>query len=290
MRRVWTSLKYRLEYAGFTLAAFILRSMSVETASNLSGWLWRHLAPRFRRHERALLHLERAFPEKTHAEREAIARAMWENMGRTFGEAFHLAEIASSGRIIMENPEVLRRWTAIPGGKVACTGHLANWELAAFGAKSQGLKPWGMYQRIKNPYVNREVARMRSPLFTGGLVQKSASVPRLFLRVVREGGAVGFLSDLREFGGVEVPFFGMPAPTTTFPALLARSVETPVLMARLRRLPGVRFVHSYEIVDTPVTDDRKADILATTVNIQATLERYIRDAPEQWMWAHRRWG
>ena len=59
-------------------------------------------------------------------------------------------------------------------------------------------------------------------------------------------------------------------------------------MRRLGR--AARFVQSFELIDTPNTDDRKADIAATTILIQAAVERYIRDAPEQWMWAHRRWG
>ncbi len=290
MRRIWIPLKFQLEYAGFCLAGVLLRAMSVERASAFSGAVWRGLAPRSRRHLRALAHLEQAFPEKTAAEREAIARAMWDNMGRTFGEAFHLRAITSGGRIIDENPDVFERWAAQPGGKVACSGHLGNWELVVHGATSRGLKPWSPYQRIKNPLVDRDVARLRGFLYTGGLVQKGPAVPRLFMRVVRNGGTVALLSDLREYGGVDVCFFGRPAPTATLPAALARTAETKVLMARTRRLPGVRFIQSYEMIDTPVTDDRKADVLATTAMIQATLERYIRDTPEQWMWAHRRWG
>lgn len=264
--------------------------MSVERASAVSGALWRALAPCLERHRRALWNLERAFPEKSAAERDRIARAMWENMGRTFGEAFHLREIAASDRIAFERPEVLDRWAAQPGGKVACSGHLGNWELAIYGATARGLRPWSPYQRIKNPLVNREVARMRAFLYTGGLVQKGPAVPRLFLRVVRNGGTVGLLSDLREYGGVDIPFFDRPAPTATLPAVLARTVGTRVLLARTRRLPGVRFVHSYDLIETPVSDDREADVLATTAMIQAALERYVRDTPEQWMWTHRRWG
>ena len=40
----------------------------------------------------------------------------------------------------------------------------------------------------------------------------------------------------------------------------------------------------------PRTADRQADILATTAAIHAIFERWIRDTPGQWMWAHRRWG
>lgn len=290
MRQTSISLKYRLEYRLFRLASLIFGAMSVEAASGVSGWLWRHLAPLLGRHGRALRHLERALPASTRAEREAIARSMWENLGRTFGEAFHLERILSDGRLGVENADVFERWASQPGGKVACAGHLANWELAITGISRRGLKPWSIYQRVKNPLVEHDILAMRESLYTGGLVPKDPTLPRRFLRIVREGGTVGFLGDLRDPGGIAVPFFGQPAPSTTFPAILARSVEGPVLMVLMRRLPGVRFVLSHELIEVPVTADRKADIAVVTAAIQAAFERAIRAAPEQWMWAHRRWG
>ena len=154
----------------------------------------------------------------------------------------------------------------------------------------RGLRPWSIYQRIKNPHVDRDVLAMRRFLYTGGIVAKNPALPRQFLRTVRDGGTIGFLADLRDYAGVAVPFFGRPAPSTTFPALLAQSVGSPILVTCMRRLPGVRFVQSYELLDLPDTGDRKADLAAATALIQGAFERFIRDWPDQWMWAHRRWG
>ena len=215
---------------------------------------------------------------------------MWENLGRTFGESFHLAEIAASGRVAFENEAVLSAWATTSGGKVACAGHLANWELAILGIKEQGANPWSIYRAASNPLVDQVMRRMREFLYTGGLVPKGPTLPRQFLRLVRDGGTVAFLADQRDYGGVEVPLFGVPAHSTVFPALLARTIQAPILMVRMRRLPGVRFVQSFELLPTIVTADRQADIAATTALVQAAFERYIRAAPDQWMWAHRRWG
>ena len=43
-------------------------------------------------------------------------------------------------------------------------------------------------------------------------------------------------------------------------------------------------------VEVPVTSDRDADIVQGTANLAAAFEASIRKHPEQWMWAHRRWG
>ena len=189
-----------------------------------------------------------------------------------------------------ENEDVLAAWASEPGGKVACAGHLANWELAILGIMRQGAKPWSIYRAASNPLVDAEILRMRRFLYTGGLAPKSPELPRQFLKLAREGSTIAFLADQRDRGGVAVPLFGMPALSTVFPALLARTIEVPVLMVRMRRLRGVRFVQSFELLPLVVSSDRKADIKDTTALVQNAYERYIRDAPEQWMWAHLRWG
>lgn len=283
-------LRHGLEYLGFRAAGLIFRCLGLEAASAASGALWRHVAPFSKRHGRALGHVALALPGKPEAERETIVRAMWENLGRTFAESFFLPEIAGSDRVTCDDRTALDAWLKWPGGKVACSAHLANWELAVVPALRERLALWSIFQRLKNPLVDGRVRGMRAFLYPGGLVAKAEGVPRQFLRIVRDGGAVAVLADLRDFTGISVPFLGRPAPSTTFPALLAVSAGSPVLVCCMRRLPGVRFRQSYALVTMPESGDRRADIAAVTAGIQAALDLFIRDWPEQWMWAHRRWG
>src|SRR5260370_426011 len=107
--------------------------MPVETASAFSGWLWRHLAPLSRRHPRALRHLRLALPELSEAERQRIARASWENLGRVFAEAFHLREIAESDRVVIEPIETMRSLAASGVPTVICAPPLANLEVTVVG-------------------------------------------------------------------------------------------------------------------------------------------------------------
>ena len=290
MRLAWRPARYRLEHAAFRAAGRLFRRLGLERASALSGALWRWAAPRSKRHGRALDHLALALPQTTPAEREAVVRTMWENLGRTFAEAFFLPEIAASDRVAFENQAAFDEWRAWPGGKVACAAHLGNWELTIAPATRSGLAPWSIYKRLRNPLVDADVHALRRALYTGGLVPKDAGVPRQFLRVIRDGGTVGLLTDLRDGAGALVPFFGRPAHTTTFPALLALSAGSPILVSCLRREPGVRFVQSYALVRLPDSGDRRADLIAVTADVQAVFEGFIRRWPDQWMWAHKRWG
>ena len=63
-----------------------------------------------------------------------------------------------------------------------------------------------------------------------------------------------------------------------------------VYVFRAKRLNGVRFSIRIMPVPVPRTDDRDADVAAATRNLQSVLELMVRDAPDQWMWIHRRWG
>ena len=85
-------------------------------------------------------------------------------------------------------------------------------------------------------------------------------------------------------------FFGSQAPSTTFPALIARSTGATLIAARVVRTGPVRFIVDAEAIEVPRTPDRDADVETATARIQTLFETRIREHPDQWMWAHRRWG
>ena len=284
------TLRYLTEYGLFRLVGLIFRALPIAAASGLSGFFWRHLAPFFPRHKRALANLARAYPEKPEAERETIARAMWDNLGRTFAESFHIDALREGSRVTFEDEALYDALRARPGGAVFCGAHAGNWEITVLSAHHVGKPCAAIYQRIKNPYVDRYVTAGRAPLYTAGILAKSREAAGFVKRVVREGGGVAFLVDQRDQSGVCVPFFGSLAPSTTFPALLARALKVPVYVARVVREDGARFKLGFCEVAQPRSADRDADILAGTAAIQAAIEDNIRAHPEQWMWAHRRWG
>ena len=281
-------LKYRLEYGVVRAVAWLVARLPLETASDLSGWIWRRVAPRLKRHQRALAHLSAAFPQMTAPERERIACDMWEGLGRTFAESFYLGEIFASDRVDVSQLEILRAHDG--QGMVLCAPHQGNWEVATMGLLRLGREPAGLYQRVKNPLVDAYLLETRAPYYPAGLFAKDPTTPMKLMRILKRGGCLAMLADLREHSGVKVPFFGREAPSTPFPALMARSLGIPLFAGRILREPGVRFRISVERIDIPATQDKEADILAATANLHAAFERSIREKPEQWMWAHQRWG
>jgi KDO2-lipid IV(A) lauroyltransferase len=252
------------------------------------AFLWRAVAPRLKRHARARDHLARAFPEKSRAERERIARDMWGHLGRTFAETFHIETLLREGRVVREAPAQLQVLRA-GGPFVVCGVHMGNWEIGSGLATRLARPIAGVYQPLSNPLVDAQVRRLRAPLYQLGLYPRSPATLRKLMKIAQGGGSLGFMADLREGKGIAVPFFGRPADTNVAPALIARHYGLKLYAVRVLRKPGVRFEMRIAPVDVPVTGDRDADVRAATAAIQAHFEAFIRENPEQWMWAHRRW-
>lgn len=288
MAKRWAHQRHLLEYAGFRVVAALMSALPLEIASSFSGKLWKLVAPRLKRHKRALAHLAIAFPDMTEAERDRVAHEMWGHLGRTFAEFFHMEDIDREGRVDFERPDIVEQM-ASNGPYVVCAPHLGNWEIMAR-ASARGARPIaGIYQPLTNPLVDQALYDLRAPMYPLGLLPRSTSTMRKLMKIARDGGSIGFLADLREGKGIPAQFFGRPAFSNSAPALIARTYGMPIYAARVIRKPGVRFGLRVELVEVPKTADRDADVRAITADIQARFEEFIREAPEQWMWAHRRW-
>jgi KDO2-lipid IV(A) lauroyltransferase len=235
--------------------------------------------------------LRAAFPELPETRIEAIVRGMWDNLGRVAAEYPHLRKIRvfdGPGRVETRGIEHLDRAIAAGRRAILFGGHLANWEVAALAAGQYGLDIAQIYRAANNPLVNRMLARLRG----GGseLIPKGAVASRRAVAALRRGAHVSLLADQKLNEGIAVPFFGRPAMTAPALALLALRFDCAVLPARVERLGGARFrLTLYPPLDVPRSGDRDADVLAIMTAVNATLEGWIRERPEQWFWVHSRW-
>ena len=90
--------------------------------------------------------------------------------------------------------------------------------------------------------------------------------------------------------GIPVPFFGRPAMTAPALAVLALRFDCDVLPLRVERLDGAHFrVTVFPPLPLRRSGEPHADVAVLMGRVNATLEAWIRDRPEQWLWVHRRW-
>ncbi len=293
-------LRYRLEYAGLRFLIGIVRAFPLDMAGNISAFFWRVLGKRNRRHKRALANLERAFPEKTPEERERIAIAAWDNLGRVMVETMNIDRIlADPGRLHVTNGHWIGRYKGKMGPALIVTMHMGNWEIGMWPVMLAGVKPAGVYRQVKNPYVDQYLRAQRQALYPGGLFgrgrtageDETQKTARLIMDYVRQGGRLGFISDLYDRNGIEVPFFGHLAKSMPIAAMIARRVGARIWIGRCVRV-GNRAVFDVNVNELriPRTSNQAEDIRSITAAIQRCFEVWIRENPEQFMWSNRRWS
>jgi KDO2-lipid IV(A) lauroyltransferase len=294
-------LRYRLEYALLRAIAALVRAAPIDVSASISGKIWRLLAPFDRRHRRALENLAIAYPEKTPQQRETIARAMWENLGRNMAETMQIDRIiADPGRIEIVNKALFARYKDKMGPAIGVSLHMGNWELAIWPFTLAGNNPAAVYRTVKNPYVDRYLRDMRLRLYPGGLLGKGRvdgsleegqRTARQITDFVRQGGRLGLVCDLHDRTGIPVPFFGRPANSVAIPAIIARRVGARIWVARCLRVAGQsRFRIEVKELKVPRSNSAADDVRWITAEIQRQFEVWIREAPEQWMWSNRRWS
>lgn len=254
-------------------------------ASALGGFIGRVIGWRHEGSRRALRNLQLVLPERA-AEHKTIIRGMWDNFGRILGEYPHLQKIWNDGHIEVVGAENL---PVDPKGVVFLTAHLANWEIAPTIALQNGWDMAVIYRPLNNIYLDSLLRRVRN----GGeqkLFTKSAEGAMELMRHVRRGGAAGLLVDQRLTDGVNVPFFGQPALTSQFPAILALRYGARLLPARVERINGIQQrLTLYPMLKNPDQGSENEKIVEITSAINNMFEQWIRARPDQWLWSHRRW-
>jgi Kdo2-lipid IVA lauroyltransferase/acyltransferase len=264
--------------------------------SNMAGAVMRFIGPRLREHRIGRDNLRAAFPNKSDAEIEAILGGVWDNLGRVGAEIAHLDHICSGDpykrTFIDYTPDSIERFVRLrDDGRPALVfaAHLANWELPAVIAASDGLESTVLYRRPNLGAVADAVIAVRKGLM-GEMVASSLSAPVALARALERGRHVAMLVDQHYTRGIDVTFFGRTCKVNPLIAMLAREAECPIHGTRVIRLPGNRFRGEISEEVKPVRDAAgRIDVQGTMQAITDVVEGWIREHPEQWLWVHRRW-
>jgi KDO2-lipid IV(A) lauroyltransferase len=241
-----------------------------------------------------LENLRLAFPEKTEAERLAIARANCAHLGQMIPDFLRVPTLppAELDQIfVYQGWENYERAAALGHGVVACTAHFGNFDLLASAHTRRGVPITQISRAMGNNPFNDllRLARRRSGV--QDLTISKGQTMRAILRALKDGRVLGYVYDQNEVGRPIFPtFFGVPAATTSTPAFLARRAGAAVVFVISVPLGDGR--HQV-VIDGPLipprSGDSEADDLAFMQMLNDKLEAWVRRHPERWFWLHRRW-
>lgn len=240
--------------------------------------------------------LEIAFPAMDQKERELLLRGCFDSLGRLLAEFSQFPRMSPERlRGMIEYDQVglahLRDAEKNKRGVIFLTGHLGAWELLSFGWSALEYPISFLVRPLDNERIEEMIERVRTRFGNRAIDKKSAA--RQALRVLRQGGTLGILSDLNthRFEGVFVPFFGKLACTTAGIATLALKTDAVVIptCAIWDKERKRYFFHGDPAVELVRTGDHDKDIEVNTARFAAAVERMVRLYPDQWLWIHKRW-
>lgn len=234
-----------------------------------------------------------ALPELSADDVRRIARASYEHLGRTSVEAAVLPRFGREHVLALfegvDGWELVEEARAAGTGILFVTGHLGNWELGGSYLAARGVPLDAVARHMANPLFDGYLTRTRERL--GMRVVHDEHAVRQVPRAVRANHAVAMLIDQGAVGlaSTWVPFFGRYAKTPRGPAVFALRLDAPIIFGCALRRPGGKYRLSLERVEVERTGDTEADVDRIVAGYTSVLERWVRRAPEQYFWHHRRW-
>lgn len=274
----------------------LLKLINPDSSSNFMGELARFWGPLFPVSKLGRANLKIAFPEKTDAEREEILKGSWENLGRVAGEFVHLESFwdyddasPNTGRVETYSTErFIGLYTDKKPGLIF-SAHLANWELAAIGARKYGLDSAMLFRVPSNRFLADIIKETRAETMSQ-LIPAGNSAGIFMGAVLDRGGHLGILVDQHRKPGSRVKFFGKECWANNTIARLARQYECPVHGVRVVRLPNNRFrIDMTKALELPRDAEGQIDLDGTMQSITSVVESWVRENPDQWLWFARRW-
>ncbi|MCC6575168.1 MAG: hypothetical protein IT462_15435 [Planctomycetes bacterium] len=239
----------------------------------------------------ALRNLELCFPQKSEAERLAIAKGSFRHFCYTLCDVLLVPKYFRGENwrryyelVPDDDPyfEVFRRDAPV----FYLSAHFGNWEVASFSVNRLKLQRLLVIMRpMVPPYVNRKFVRLREHL-GNEVVEKEGAAGRGFARAIRDKRKLAVLVDQNggDFAPVET-FFGVPCTWQADFAKLAVRAGTIVNSVSYRDGDRFKFAMEDSIVRYYTRDDDPMQIVR---DYRDYLERVIAAHPEQYFWMHKR--
>ena len=224
--------------------------------------------------------------------KKKIAKQAFEHMAISFMEIFRISKILEGDIkeiFTIKGLEHFEKALERKKGILFVVSHVGAWEYLAFLFYLTGYRCSVPVKEIRNSYIFDwlNAMRQRTTLNVISKLDPRAALKTVFYELA-QNNVVALLID--QWAGNNEPwvdFFGKPASTTAMPARLAIKTGCALVPgACIRKSPG-----KYEITifpEVPVDADSD-DALAVTKRLNQSLEVQVRDNPEQWIWAHKRW-
>ncbi len=237
--------------------------------------------------------LKLVFPERSSEEIKRIRKEFYRHMCDMFLEMIKSITISDDEirqRFDFTNKEEILRIRDLNKSIILMCGHYASYEwmnaLQLFGIDYRG---FGIYKKVKNPYFDKLARNIRGRY--DGILIPTVEATRQIAENEKNGilGVYGMVADQSpKFDRAKywMDFMTIKVPVFAGSEKLAKDHDMAVVYLHVEKLRRGYYQASFiNIADDP-RNEPEFEITRTFFKL---LEKQIRNAPEYYLWTHKRW-
>ena len=233
------------------------------------------------------INLKHCFPEKSLSERNLIKNECYENIGIALLEismCWWWSEKRLRPLVEIHGQEHIEATLASGRGVILLSGHFTSLELGGR-LLALSLPFQAMYRTQKNPLFDSYLYSKRNSYLVDIISRKDT---RRLIKGIKKQIPTWYAPD-QDFRGernVFVPFMGVETATISASTRLAQAAGAAMLpFYPERKRDGSGYILR---VEPPLENFPSGDEIEDATRINASIETFVREHPEQYMWIHQR--
>ncbi|MEO6346908.1 MAG: lysophospholipid acyltransferase family protein [Aquaticitalea sp.] len=238
--------------------------------------------------------LNLVFPDKSQDEISIITRKFYHHFCDMIVEAIKsltISEEEMKEHFRFINIEVLNEFEKMNRSTILMCAHYGSWEWIFI--LNRFVNPttvtYAVYKKLANPYFDRLIKQIRAKYNTH-LVTTKEIIPTLIRAKVDNKLTInGFVSDqsAKPHNALHWgEFMGYKVPMHTGAEILAKRLNMSVIFFKVKRLKRGCYEASFEVL---TTNPKELNNYEITDKFFRLVEKQIAEAPEYYLWTHKRW-
>ena len=236
--------------------------------------------------------LKLAFPKKTEGEIKSICKKFYHHFCDIFLEtikSISISEAELKRRFKPTNMEEINKIEALNKNILVMMAHYASWEWIFVLERYTSHKGYAIYKRLQNKYFDALVKRIRAKYNTF-LITTKETIP-----VLTESNKKGELT-LSGFIADQTPkidkarhwneFMGVKVPIHTGAEMLAKKLNLAVVFCKVKKVKRGYYEVTFKTITLTPEEFKNYEITDIFLKL---VEEQIHEAPEFYLWTHKRW-
>ena len=236
--------------------------------------------------------LKLVFPEKSEAERKRIEKKFYHHLCDMILEAIKSMNIHKDDmkkRFKFTNIEIIKDFEKRNKSISLMCAHYGSWEWIFILQAYTSHKTFAIYKRLNNKYFDRMIRKVRARYDSYLITTKETAA------VLTENKKKGLLT-INGFAADQSPkknkayhwskFMGIDVPVHTGAEMLSKKLDLSVVFFSVKRVKRGFYETTFKtLTETP----NNFEDYEITDQFIALVENQIYEAPEYYLWTHKRW-